>query len=346
LLHTQREAEAQQQMFRINQGKHMATTIETNPMPSQGAYVGSTLGVSMTAAMLLAACGGSDPVSQPAWGSMAVLVAPGQANKTFTFADGSCAAGEGEVALFNASFEVAASGNVSFKAATTSGGAVSERFSLAQSDTKYRRIRLSGDEGAVSYARYDASNSPGDFEMEDYKSISLEAGEGDDPGRLAIYNYAIQDTFYDIRCTSGPLSVAGLTPAVMPSEQRAASAFFAGANAADTEGGSLIWSESWPGSQMIEGLNPVNAINLGNGQWFYGYQASSSAPLATSPSPIRVLFSGLFQGGEYSETYSAANEEEPEIRTLNVSIYGQEEDTQDLRVSRLGNVLAIGNYIK
>jgi hypothetical protein len=327
--------------------------------------VGSTLGISMTAAMLLAACGGGDSTTpqtqlpppppanfvQPAWGSMAVLVAPGQASKVFSFPQGTCSAGEGEVALFNASLEVKSNGDVAFKAATSRSAAASEVFALAQTDTKYRETRIYAYESQINYIDYKLSDGYR-FGGESSKYLSFNAGEGE---YLNINNSTREDALYQIRCSDGPITLAALTPAVMPSEQRAADSFFAGATDVELDqyndefaprivDGKLVWYQGWPGNQMLEGVSPAQAIQLNNGQWFNGYRASISTALTNAPAPIRVLFSGLLQSGEYREIYEVAGDERPENRYLRVYIDGESE--QDLAITRLGSSLYIGTYFE
>jgi hypothetical protein len=329
----------------------------------------STLGVSLTAAMLLAACGGGgsnpSPVPeafvQPAWGSMAVMVTPGQASKVFNFPNGSCAAGEAMVALFNASLEVKANGDVSFKASETESAAATERFALAQSDTKYRKTRIYADDGAASYVDYEMSNanqysfwapiSPS------FKGISFYAGEGD---ALYLRNNSLEDAFSYIECrkteaASDPITVANLTPAIELGEQRAANAFLKGATDVvldqydDFEqprivNGELVWRYGGPSTVTPTGVAwPSYSVNLSNGQWFQGLRESLSAGLLSAPAPVRVLFSGLLARGSYKETYHAASDQLPETRLLNLYIDG--EVSKNLEITRWGNSLYLGDYI-
>jgi hypothetical protein len=306
---------------------------------------------------------------QPAWGSMAVMVTPGQASKTFKFADGSCSAGEGDLALFNASFEVKANGDVSFKAATEANATGTERFSFALSDSKNRETRISAYEGAVNYIDYSMSNRNdyGYFfgskssESTPYKSVSFYAGEGNE---LRLDDHSLENDFYEIRCDvdedsvegNEPITVANLTPAVMPSEERAGVTFFKGATDVvldqynDFErprimGGELVWY--FEGAPLMEEgepevpAYPAYSVNLSNGQWSEGFRRAFAGLLST-PAPKRVLFSGLLASGEYREVFNAESENFPESKLLVVEIYS--EDDKYLEITRLGSSLYIGDY--
>jgi hypothetical protein len=328
----------------------------------------SALGVSLTAAMLLAACGGGgsnpSPVPeafvQPAWGSMAMMVTPGQASKVFNFPAGSCSAAGGDTLLFSASLEVKANGDVVFKAATGSEAAT-ERFALAQSDTKYRNVDIYADSGEVRYVDYRMSNTNqygyfGVDESSNYKSINLYAGEVE---RLYLTDYSLTNDFAQIQCSKPegesnyPITLASLTPAIELGEQRAADAFLKGAtdvldeydafNQPSIVNGELVWRYSDSSTDTPTGQAwPSYSVNLSNGQWLEGFRQSLSAGLLSSPTPVRVLFSGLLSGGSYNETYNAASDDYPEARLLDLQIYG--DNYRDLKITRLGNSLYIGDY--
>jgi hypothetical protein len=328
----------------------------------------SNLGVTMSAALLLAACGGTDapapapdggtnvgtptptpvvPVVQPAWGSMGVLVAPGQASKIFTFANGSCNAGGGQVSLFNASLTVMPNGDVSFKAATQENATAVERFSMTNASATSREARFYANEGALGYIDYR-------MEFNDYdKYISLFAGEGEG---LYIYDDNDAAELYDYQCAGNPVTIASLTPATafLPSEQRVASVMLAGVSDVGLEqyndfysarivNGVFYWRNFWNGyDSEINGI-ASSSLNLSNSQLFNGYRQSLGSTLMAAPAPVRVTFNtDVAAGGYFNERYSAANDYSPERKYLYLN--KNSSDSYSYEFTRLGNTLYVGNY--
>ena len=314
----------------------------------------STAGLSIAAGMLMSGCGGggggggggeTPPVQpdqnqpappaivQPAWGSMGMLVAPGQASKTINLTNCSSPSIQ---EISNASVTITAGGDVSFRAATTAGGTVSELVAMPLAASTRRSLFLDARDGNLSAAEYSYAQA------ETSTGISLNSGEG-----VSIRISSVQGVI----CASPPLS--DLTPAITPSEQRTASAFLAGVNAADpNQANSPRFARlingifSWANPSLIvtgaaNGQTTANTIQISNGHVFKGVLNATNDGLAsTNPAPVRVTYSAALLAGRYVERFTAADGNNPTERLVELRISNPNARQDILQLRRIGDALS------
>jgi hypothetical protein len=304
-------------LIQLFSGASMSHSTVSAQAEQSSNHSASTLGVSLTAAMLLAACGGGTeiapesppetPITEPAWGSMGILVAPGQASKVFDFPDGSCVAsrdGIGGGPVFKVSLSVSSEGNLVVKAAATSTAAAEERFNLSLADSTDRSVRLNASEGALSRITYTMSNSEYSFAM------SHNGTRGYLNASFPWVNLAPFGYIQQIRCENGPMSLVSLAPATafLPSEQRFAKLMLEGATdaALDTPqngylaNGVFYWNYQYEQDPILG-----YSVNLATGKVMQGERASVNDTFQgfkSSPEPQAVNFANLTDGS-YQEFY-------------------------------------------
>jgi hypothetical protein len=295
----------------------------TNTQPEKKpTHVNNALGFSLAASMLMAACGGGTdavppataldmppaatpevPVVQPAWGSIGVLVAPGQASKVFNFS--SCMfVGEGSETFKNFSnvtLQISPEGDVSVKAAISEGGSVQERLNWPLAQTTHRSIKLEGQEGALTRAEYASYKN-----TQDNYSYSFSANAQRVEVLIRFPTLDIPGAYVvGMICRGSELTMAALTPALafLPSEQRVVQAMLAGANAVLENpsaferliNGIFYWSQG----SAAQGFS----LNLSTGKMFKGQRDSGNPQaLLPSPAPTPVNFASLVSGS-YREHY-------------------------------------------